>query len=235
MEKRNTQIREVICLLATAIVLVGFSGSRCLADLSAGSSGDLTWDIPENEIVAGLIWDDISTKITWDVDPIDIGDNGTIDYYHYAYTFTAPSPGSLSHFILEVSPQFETGDFWNLTSGLGFEGPDDYGPGDPANPNIPGGVWGLKFADSFTQNPITGAFEWSFDSTRVPVWGDFYAKGGVDNYAYNSGFMVADPTTLLGDGKHIAVPDTYKVPTPTAVLLGILGLGAVGLKLRKYA
>jgi hypothetical protein len=233
--KGSKRIRAVRCFVAAAIVLVGLAGSTCFADLFLGSSGDLTWNITEDEIVAGLVWDDVSTKVTWDVDPIDIDVDGATDYYHYAYTFTAPSPGSLSHFILEVSPEFETGDFWNLTSGLGFEGPDGYGPGDPANPGIPGGIWGLKFADSFTQNPTTGAFEWSFDSTRVPVWGDFYAKGGSENYAYNSGFMVADPTTLSGDGMHIAVPDTYKVPVPGAVLLGILGLGVVGLKLRKYA
>ena len=195
-------------------------------------SGDLTWESTETEIVAAGIWDNTSTKVTWDVDPIDSDLDGDTDYFHYAYSFTAPAgAGSLSHFILQVSPQFETGDFWNLSTGLDFERPDDYGPGDPANPGIPGNIWGLKFADSFSQNPITGAFEWSFDSTRVPVWGDFYAKGGTTNYAYNSGYLI-EPDVEFG---HIAVPDTYKVPVPGAVLLGVLGLGVVGLKLRKFA
>lgn len=48
------------------------------------------------------------------------------------------------------------------------------------------------------------------------------------------GFMIEWKPTLngnsLGDDFHASV-----VPTPAAVILGILGLGAVGIKLRKYA
>lgn len=42
----------------------------------------------------------------------------------------------------------------------------------------------------------------------------------------------SDTGSIYLDSIHIA---TECVPTPTAVILGILGLGAVGIKLRKYA
>jgi len=78
-----------------------------------------------------------------------------------------------------------------------------------------------------------------FDSTRVPVWGDFYAKDGKENttdgkiqvYAYNTGFTANDVDEATN---HILVPDTISyVPIPGAVLLGTLGLGVAGLRLRR--
>jgi hypothetical protein len=73
------------------------------------------------------------------------------------------------------------------------------------------------------------------------MWGDFYAVDGkkpakngdpsVIPYAYNKGFGI---DAFIDDGQHIAVPDTV-VPVPGAVLLGILGIGVAGIKLRKFA
>ena len=40
---------------------------------------------------------------------------------------------------------------------------------------------------------------------------------------------------LDGGDAYIAVPDTAYVPVPGAVILGLLGLGAAGIKLRKFA
>ena len=58
--------------------------------------------------------------------------------------------------------------------------------------------------------------------------GDFYTKGGPDTYAYNSGFGTLD-------GANIPVPNSHYVPVPGAVLLGLLGLGAAGIKLRRFS
>jgi len=246
--KKNIKIQEIKYLVAAAIVLVGLVGSTCFADLFAGSSGVLTWDSLEQQIVAGNtetgsgVWDSTFTTMAWDVDPIDSDSDGDTDYYHYAYAYTAigSSGAGLSHFILEVSDQFAMDELWGLTPGVTYiaNDPNPYGT-SPANPGIPGSVYGIKFQTitGTTNADGTTTWAWSFDSTRVPVWGDFYAKGGKSNYAYNMGFTSVDfdPTSLEGDGKHIAVPDTYKVPVPAAVLLGILGMGVVGLKLRKFA
>jgi hypothetical protein len=101
------------------------------------------------------------------------------------------------------------------------------------NPGMPEGVYGVKFnaEDGFDETTVTI----TFDSDRVPVWGDFYAKGGGDNILYNDGFTApdGDPANPPGDGSvdsHLLVPDstTALVPAPSAMLLGGIGVVFVG-------
>ncbi len=95
-------------------------------------------------------------------------------------------------------------------------------------------------------------------SSQAPMWGSFYARGsdgpseatnqgfldsavwdsGLGGYTVSSGFafdsMLScnDPSVLAW----ILVPDTMTVvPVPAAVLLGLLGLGVAGMKLRRCA
>lgn len=108
----------------------------------------------------------------------------------------------------------------------------------------------------------------TFASTHAPTWGDFYAKDGVnrrnnqsfDVYAYNSGFLQADPlinftqigfgnlTTLQHTGEranHIAIPDTLNLrppdftPVPEAsaglVLFGLFGAAVSGSRRNRKA
>lgn len=87
---------------------------------------------------------------------------------------------------------------------------------------------GLK-RDTFTEdNPVT----WTLLTTRVPVWGDFYAKGGNPrgNYgaAWNAGFLALDPAEGAANGSlrdHILRPDTQTIETPEPAALLLLGLG----------
>jgi hypothetical protein len=212
-------------------VMCSVVATPAFADLFSGS---LSYSA--GTIVAGPIggsWQNSPLPvITWDVDPVDIGAPG-VDYFHYAYTFTAHEGqgGGLSHLILEVSADISLDEIWGLTPGtltIATDSPKIYGS-STANPGIPGDIYGIKI-QSFT-NDGDNTWAVSFDSTRVPVWGDFYAKGGSINYAYNVGFLV-EPDVEFG---HIAVPDSTTVPVPGAVILGLLGMGIAGLKLRKYA
>ncbi len=214
-----------------------------LADLSGGtlSEGNLYWSDGGITAISDTsntnAWASDSTYIHWEVN------QNTDNTWRYSYTFSVPSK-DISHFILEVSENFNISNLSSLTSGYSYESgesgdPRIYSPDDPGNSNpfLPdGGIFGIKFS----KNSSSTTYEWEFDTTRAPMWGDFYAiDGKKDNttpsvipWAYNAGFGI---NTLIDDGKHIAVPDTKTViPLPGAVLLGLLGISVAGVKIRRF-
>lgn len=253
---KNFLTKVLICFVVAGVAsIIPVSQSRADIWGDTISWGDATTGAP---IFATGSWANTDTSLTWLV-------TDETTHYNYEYTFTVPTGAkSLSHFILQVSSTFdmwgldEDGfvndslDPGGLDAFLG-----DYAPsvGKP-NPGMPGDIYGLKFEnddDDGTAEFFGTAAEtwtWSFDSWREPVWGNFYAVDGAlktpDSpdewvYAYNSGFLL-DPYALGDTGNpnwqehgYIARPDTTLVPIPSAILLGMLGLGAVGLKLRKFA
>jgi hypothetical protein len=205
------KILSQIALLS--LVLLFFSGSRCLADLY---SGFLTYDAdPEKGINATEDWQNPITKIEWTVlkPGTGIGESGG-NYYTYSYTFTVPDK-ALSHSIIQVSDSFglkgidEEGFVNSSLDPAGLDAfLDMYDPSvDKPNPGMPNSLYGLKFEDD--KDSLTPEFfgngttwTWSFNSLREPIWGNFYnVDGGVmidrdgDGkrekywiYAYNSGF-----------------------------------------------
>lgn len=226
-----------IAALALALVVilwVNLSGSPCLADLYSGSlygTADGSGDLMTTDG-----WKSDETSISWSLTR-DIVDGVEVGPWHYEYTFTTPIK-DLSHLILQVSydegglDPFDVYNEMDYSNGPIPEGPTLYGP-SPGNPYFPEGAdfYGIKF-NVGEGDVVDGTWTLTFDSWRNPMWGSFYAKDGtldsVYATAWNSGLQE-------GGTAFIAVPDTSYVPVPGAAILGLLGLGIAGLKLRKLA
>lgn len=160
----------------------------------------------------------------------------------WRYTYTLEVSGTkapaISHMIVEVSdgdpgPAFTQANLFspttNPTGWIGNIQIQTY-TSQQGNPGMPGSLYGVKFnaAGDLDARTVTLTFE----SDRIPVWGDFYAKGGSNSMVINQGFSADDPTDPAGNGSylnHVLVPDTMTmtIPSPGAVLLVSFGTGLV--------
>jgi len=232
-----TQTKAVTCLFAAAVLWVGLSGSPCLADLYSGTLYGTSSGTGDLMTTDG--WMSTSTSIQWKVYRTEVG-GVEVGPWHYDYTFYSPATkGNISHLILQVSYDGALGSF-DVLDPMDYQGDPDvvaakwYDQNNNENPGWPAGVslFALKFnqTNTGTGDSSIAGWELTFDSWRDPVWGSFYAKdgkkSGVWATAWNSG--------LEGGTAFIAVPDGSYVPVPAAVILGLLGLTAAGLKLRKF-
>jgi hypothetical protein len=173
-------------------------------------------------------WANGVNTLSWTVD-------NTAGLWHYEYTLEVPTNSKeISHMMIEVSSTFGPDNIWDLS----WNGGSAIGDFDASNgnPGLPDTLHALKFDD--TDGTI---LQITFDSDRMPVWGDFYAKSGnggaqsAPTYLYNEGLVAGDPLVGAHDGPeegHLLVPDTY-VPVPGALLLGSIGLGLSGHLLRR--
>lgn len=177
-------------------------------------SGNLTTN--DGGVVATGPWSGTGAgfQITWNV-------TQTGNLFHYEYGITNATGGDLekdiSHILIQVSDNFTVSDITNVTGGtLSSDSPKLFS--GPSNPNIPSPLFSLKFDPSIADNATI-----AFDSTRMPMWGNFYTKdgkaGGIDVTAWNSGFGNVE-------GAKIGVPDTQVVPIPGT---GFLLLGGIGM------
>jgi hypothetical protein len=209
IEMTSTKIRSLMIVTLLSIIM-----SLPMAAHSALVGSVSTSD---GSVVGGGNWE-TGVTLGWEIS--DAGDN-----YLYSYTFQAPDPG-LSHFILQTSGNFTVNNVLEISNEYAL---NTFTPEDPgnANPGLPGDLYGIKF-EGFTEGS-----PWTFTllSDKAPMEGDFYAKGGEDSFAYNSGFGEGEG----GAGAKILVPDTQtqliSITEPGTLLLfsgGLLGIAVWG-------
>jgi hypothetical protein len=210
-----------IVAAVTPAQAVSYSGSLSVGDTGLSADG---------------VWDEAVTTLRWVVD-----DTTTAGKWHYSYTLTAAQGqgAGISHVIFEASDSFGFSNLFSPTTDPeGWISQEENGteitthePGG-GNPDMPSAVYGIKF--NAAADADTTTLTLSFDSDRVPVWGDFYAKGGQGS-VWNAGFLTddEDPADDPSNGSvayHVLVPDTTTVaiPAPGSLVLGSLGMVLVG-------
>ncbi len=180
----------------------------------------------------------VSFTIQWTITPISGG-------YHYSYLLsgtTGPGMG-VSHFALDTSDNCTNtnGCVTNVTvNGVSVDSTTlVFGANTSANGNpfFPGSFFGVRFGG--TINPSTGSNQLplsvEFDSTRVPVYGDFYLKLGQGGTSGNGGSGWNTGSTNHGSTNNldfVARPDTQTVDNPEPGTLAMIGGAMVFLSLR---
>lgn len=176
-----------------------------------------------------------------------------LTHYTYDYHITADPSGSLSkgisHIILQMSPNVPIHELVipgsleaKYFDGQGMssihllqdgDAPKTYQTGSNSNPGLPNPIYGIKWdmpdEDSWGDEIDVRQLWFSFDSLRLPILGDFYAKDGKDPrtkenvYAYNTHLASGGPCT---ESNCIWVPDSESVtviPEPsTYAIMGSL-------------
>lgn len=139
------------------------------------------------------------------------------DYRYWFRNFAGGVPSkAISHMVLAISPDATLRDFWEANGPLEIQ---TWSGADPSNPGMPGELYGLKIDISDD--------EYSFTSSKAPVWGDFYIKDGTLDmnpvYAYNTTFGQDDPLDPPSNGSlnyKILRPDSITmIPEPSTLLL----------------
>jgi hypothetical protein len=205
--------KAVVWAICVVVAVMGV-----VAPVQAGDTF-LAGELSGGGLVANNGWSGSGTTFSWKVT-----DEGNL--WHYEYTLTVADDPGVSHLIIETSASFTADNL--LSASASWEIGTYSSTVGKSNPFMPDSAYGIKFAATGTEYTV------SFYSDRVPVWGDFYAKGGTDTVLYNAGFTVGDtdPTDAAADGNvayHVLVPDTVSThaPVPGAILLSGLGTGMV--------
>ncbi len=226
-----------VLAVVLAVPAMAYSGS-----LTAGGGG---LSAPANS-GAPNPWDSTSTVFSWDVTW-----NSSANLWYYQYSLVVPAKG-ISHILLEVSDEFATADIVSpAPSGIGDLNWYSATSHGNSNPSLPSLFRAIKIENAGSEL----SWAWSFYSPRAPVWGDFYAKDGVNNVSgqktnvvlWNAGFGSpdSDPTDAPADGSvgyHILRPDTFNEGVPpngetpelsTWLLLSLSGLAGAFVARRR--
>ena len=167
--------------------------------------------------------------------------------WHYKYEFLKangePLRKLVSHFDFSLSDNITAEDLYNFSSDIDEVTFGTFGPG-PSSPGFPTGesIYGVKF--DLTDNQAVA----EFDSTRQPMWDDFYTKSGASqdgvspkswNYAYNVdiGEDVANLHSYTGTPVDAFGNELFKILVPNTIpepaMICLVALGAFGVIRRK--
>lgn len=196
-----------LCAVVQAVP-TSYSGSLTTAD--GGLVGVGGWATAQNPVT-----------FTWTVTQ-----NPDLSW-HYHYVFDSTDvQGEISHLLIETSANFTAGDVWNPNTPV-ENGDPKWQSESNGNFNIPEPLFGIKFENISGEVVVI-----EFDSPRVPVWGDIFAKGGrVAGQLWNAGFTSPDwdPIAPAQNGSlawHVLVPDTLTTTVPAPGATALAGIGA---------
>jgi len=203
---RVSRLASVVSI-AVALLYISGASSSSLPSYTGTLGTDNT---PPGLQGSGLWMTSGVSQIVW-----SIGERS----WNYDYSFAVPD-SNISHLIIECALDMEFSELSNVTGDFTSFSLGTLTPPEPNNPNLPGTIHGIYFADVGT---TAGGFH--FHSTRAPVWGNFYAVDGSVNTAWNTGFLLPNPTDPPFDGSlsyKILVPDSV-VPDASTIVLACFG------------
>lgn len=169
----KTLKKTTIAMAVSALVAAAPMAAQ--ADFVEYANDTLYWSDGDITASAYTSWDAEGTSLEYTVYFDDVAET-----WKYEYWWSADRK-ALSHMIFSLTEDGDLGPFTydNLLGGTDGGEIGNYGPDDPSNPGIPGDMYGIKFDSFYTSSDGLDA-HFEIISNRGPMWGDFYAKDGVE-------------------------------------------------------